>query len=131
MRIDYRLSIIDYRLLIIDYRLSIIDYQLTFVVVFSGKASGGSSFRKKHLFFFETFYKTRRLRKLVFFVILRTLNPRFSPKLAPTFRFPPLHRHGALPHTTSLIQLSPAQPRLFWGHLPGSPFCGVTSVVSM
>ena len=30
-----------------------------------------------------TFYKTRKLQKLFFFVILRTLNHRFSPKPAP------------------------------------------------
>ena len=95
----------------IDQWLMIIDYWLLTNIrrcVFR-LASGGSNFRKKHLFFFETFYRKRKLQKLTFFVKSRTLNPRFLRKTAPAFRFPPLHWHGALPHTTSLIQLPTMQ----------------------
>ena len=35
--------------------------------------------------FFEFFYRKRKLQKLSFFVKTRTLNPRFSRKLAPAF----------------------------------------------
>ena len=57
------------------------DYQLTFVVVFSGLPPAGQVF-EKNTFFFEFFYKRRKLQKLTFFVKSRTLNHRFSPKLA-------------------------------------------------